>query len=157
MGYSVPKHRLQAMDTEGMAEVVQMRSAVAFVPMHDPAVEKYFPEVVVYRGLFITARSPAAFEKEVFRNMHRIDPAPVPPDIFHDGTTDGDVAVLIVFRVYDVQDIFIHVNIFHAQAEGFRNPKAASILDTQDDRIKDVRPGRGRTDRIRSRKNISYL
>ena len=119
MGDPIPQHRFQTMHTESMTEIMQVRPAIAFVPMHYSAFKQDIPEVMIHRCFVIMPIATAAPEKEAIWLISCVSFTSIPFDVLHHRVAHRDIAILIVLRVYNVQDIFIHVHILHPQPECF--------------------------------------
>ena len=83
MRYAISQHCFQTVHTECMAKIVEMRSTITFVSVHNSAVEEYIPEVVVYRSFFIMPRAAAALKEIFIRHIDRMYFPSIPFDVLH--------------------------------------------------------------------------
>ena len=97
-----------------MTEVVQMWSAITFISMHNPAFEQDIPEVMVHSCFFIVAGTASTLKKVIIWYISGMGFPTIPFDILHHGIAYWNISIFIVLRIYDMQDIFIHVNILHS-------------------------------------------
>ena len=114
MRYAISQHCFQTVHTKCMAKIVEMRSTITFASVHNSAVEEYIPEVVVYSSFFIMPRAAAALKEILIRHIDRMYFPSIPFDVLHYRTAYRDITVLVVLRIYDMEDVFIHIDIFHS-------------------------------------------
>jgi hypothetical protein len=99
---------------------------------HHPAEKDLYIVVVVAAG------APVAHKKQVVPMEGRVDLPLIPSAVFRNGIADWENPILSVFWIYNMQRLFLKVNIVHGQRKRLGNPYPGSIQHPEKYRIEDM-------------------